>query len=282
MPLTTYRAHESDIGRWEMAIREPAPALKPFCGAYYGYRESIAGSRIRRELPGTIAPLLIGIDAPFYIGSPDGNYEPRQFDAFIAGFYDTYATSHSRQPQAGIQVNFTLLGARRFFGVPLHELTNRAIEAEDVVGREPIERIRAARSWDDAFDILEDVIQERLARSETAPPAVAWAIEQLRRSAGATPIAMLAQTLECSHKQLIAAFRDQVGLAPRTLGRIYRFEHVIETIGGDEPGSWANIAVDCGYYDQAHLAREFRALAGITPGEYRRCFVPEGGLFIDD
>jgi AraC-like DNA-binding protein len=72
-----------------------------------------------------------------------------------------------------------------------------------------------------------------------------------------------------------------VGLGPKGLGRLVRFQEVYRRLGADVPSDWASVALDCGYYDQAHLLRDFRELAGSPPS---RLLGSEGALaraFVD-
>ena len=77
-----------------------------------------------------------------------------------------------------------------------------------------------------------------------------------------------------------AGFREQVGVSPKLLGRILRFQRAVSSAGSG-PG-WAEIAVRCGYYDQAHMVRDFHQFAGASPGEFARRKLPDGGGVLGD
>ena len=107
---------------------------------------------------------------------------------------------------------------------------------------------------------------------------VAWAWHQLERSAGNVAVSTLAAKLGCSRKHLIARFRDQVGLPPKLLARILRFQRVLRRIDAAPTlPRWADVAADCGYFDQAHLIREFREFSGSTPSDFLARLLPNGG-----
>jgi AraC-like DNA-binding protein len=101
-----------------------------------------------------------------------------------------------------------------------------------------------------------------------------WAYATLRRTSGGASMASLAEALGYSQKYLIAQFREHLGLPPKTLARVMRFESAVRTIRSEHRPDWAQIVVDCGYYDQAHLIREFKQFAGMTPGEYASRLLP--------
>ncbi len=83
----------------------------------------------------------------------------------------------------------------------------------------------------------------------------------------------LAGDLGWSHRRLIARYRDAVGLPPKLVARIVRFEHLTARIATEPAIDWGAAATACGYFDQAHLAREVRELADVTPTELRAATV---------
>lgn len=72
-----------------------------------------------------------------------------------------------------------------------------------------------------------------------------------------------------SHRRLIARYRDVVGLPPKLVARIVRFERLTAQLATAPAADWADMVTTCGYFDQAHLAREVRELADVTPTELR-------------
>jgi AraC-like DNA-binding protein len=98
-------------------------------------------------------------------------------------------------------------------------------------------------------------------------PGVEWAWRRLQSTGGAVSVTWLAAELGWSRKRLVAHFRDEVGLAPKVAARVMRFGAMTSRLRSGRRQSWAELALDLGYFDQAHLAREVRLLAGVTPGE---------------
>jgi AraC-like DNA-binding protein len=278
--------HESAVGRWETALRGPHPAMHGYVGRYAAYREYITGFSSRRETPGGWVPMIVSLGAPISIAAP-GSHDSAAtpFRAFVAGMHDTFAISECDGEQAGVQVSFTPMGARAFFGVPMCELTNRAFEVEDVMGSEGrvlVERLRSARTWEDCFEILDVTIAGRMAKAPSVPRDVAWALEQIANPGGPVRIRDLAASLGYSHKHLIARFREEVGLAPRGLARVLRFERTLERLKAHAHDGWATIALDSGYYDQAHMYRDFRDFTGFSPSEFLRRMVADNGGIVDE
>ena len=96
-----------------------------------------------------------------------------------------------------------------------------------------------------------------------------WCGHRIIESNGAATISELAAELGWSHRRLIARYRDAVGLPPKLVSRIVRFERLAALTASEPVIDWADAALDCGFYDQAHLARDVRELAGITATELR-------------
>jgi AraC-like DNA-binding protein len=118
----------------------------------------------------------------------------------------------------------------------------------------------------------------RLADAERPDPAVEHAFARLVRTHGAVPVAELVRETGWSRRHLAARFRTQVGLAPKAFGRILRFRRAASELTRPDGRSLAEIALDCGYYDQAHLNRDFREFAGRTPTELIAARLPDGGF----
>jgi len=160
-------------------------------------------------------------------------------------------------------------GAWSFLQIPMFEFTGQVVELDDVFGRETNE-LRdhlGEQATDDArFDVLEDWLRMRLRTSPTR--AVSYALRAIQNGADATRIGRMADEIGISHKHLLREFDRCVGLAPKTFARLCAFQRVIQSVAHRSQVEWAETALQCGYYDQAHLIREFRAFSGLTPGTY--------------
>jgi AraC-like DNA-binding protein len=100
--------------------------------------------------------------------------------------------------------------------------------------------------------------------------AVSVALRTLR-SWPVVSLRELASRLGVSHKQMLARFDCRVGLTPKLTSRIFRFQKALAAANtAKTTPDWSDLAVDCGYFDQAHLIHEFQQLAGLTPAKYLR------------
>ncbi|RVB66322.1 AraC family transcriptional regulator, partial [Mesorhizobium sp. M7A.F.Ca.CA.002.04.1.1] len=114
------------------------------------------------------------------------------------------------------------------------------------------------------FDMAEAFVTARLEKAAETPLEIAWAYDRIITSGGRTRIASIAERLGWSRKHLAGSFSNAIGMGPKTLSRIVRFNRALG-LSRQQAVDWADIAADCGYADQAHLVREFRDLAGETP-----------------
>jgi AraC-like DNA-binding protein len=78
----------------------------------------------------------------------------------------------------------------------------------------------------------------------------------------------IAGAVGLSQRHLIELFTREVGLTPKLFGRVRRFLHAVQK--SDEGIDWSRLAVECGYFDQAHLIHDFVAFASVSPGVYRQ------------
>jgi AraC-like DNA-binding protein len=276
----TVARHASERYRWEMVTRPAPPGLAPYVRSYTGYEEWSAAPLRRLEVPGAEVTLILSPDSELRVADARGPQPGGPFVSFVAGLSDSYALVETPGSQYGIEVRLTPIGARALLGMPMHELTNQVVPLDELLGRargELADRIWDADSWQRRFELLDAAIAARLAEARPPSTEVAWALGRLRASAGRAAIANLPRELGWSHRRLIAAFRDQVGLPPKTLARILRFERVSALLRETPSPRLAEVAFDSGYYDQAHLNRDFREFAGTTPGDYLAHRLPEGG-----
>jgi AraC-like DNA-binding protein len=269
--------HTSELGRWEMALARPDQRLRPHVLGYCGYDEVTVAFSRRRELATAQAVLIVGFGEPIEVTFPDLGETVRTC-AFAAGLSDRHALVDSFGSQRGVQVDLTPLGAHMLLGLPMRELANRAVELGEVLGpagaRLP-ERLHDARGWPARFAILDELLLTRLSRARPASPDVAWAWRRLRETDGRLRVGDLAAELRCSRRHLAGRFGEQVGLPPKTLARLLRFSRAARML--EKGAGLGRIALDCGYYDQAHLNRDFREFAGLTPTQLDAALLPDSG-----
>ena len=272
-PRRRARVTRSEAGgsRWEVATRELPAGLRAHVRDLLGYSEATALPCLRREFPLPQVVVIIEFGPPIRVHDGDGP-PSRYAGGFVAGLNDCWTETGHDGAQAGIQLNLTPIGARLLFGVALSELAGRVVHLDDLLPRAHrglAERLAARPDWDDRFDMVESFIAARLAEARLEVGMVAWACRRIEASAGAVDIGGLASELGYSGKHLIALFRDRVGVPPKLLARLVRFDHLVRRLKRGPQTTWAALAAEFGFADQAHLTREIRGFTGVTPTDAR-------------
>jgi AraC-like DNA-binding protein len=262
----------------EHAVRRPGEWLRPYVAWSTGYRQAGVDPARHRGLPSPWLTMIVTLDEPLVIARhPDPRQPASRHDFLLGGLHTAPALVTHDGSQSGIQLAVTPLGARALLGMPAAELAGVDVEASDVLGRlatEVKERVLAAHDWAGRFSVLEDFLGGRVraaqaARGAVPRPEVSYAWDRLRRSRGAVSVADLAAETGWSVRHIGKQFHAETGLSPKAGARVIRFDRARRLLlrrqaeGGRV--TLAALAAECGYYDQAHLAREFRDLAGCPP-----------------
>jgi AraC-like DNA-binding protein len=255
-----------------LVTREPASYLRPYVRRYYGFSEETGRLTRRREGPGAEVVLLISFGTEWRISDATN---PAQSSAcrtsFAAGLHLTSVITEHDGLSRGMQVSLTPPGAFALFGVPMHELTGCTVSLDAVLGSD-VDRLRERLvetvDWSARFALLEASLSKRLVEASRPTPGVLWAWERLSEAHGRVPIGLLVAELGWSRKRLVARFREEVGLAPKSLGRLLRFERAAALLERNDRPRLATVAAECDYYDQSHMTSEFRAITGVTPATF--------------
>ena len=160
-----------------------------------------------------------------------------------------------------------------FFPIAPHELHNTDIALSELcpgAADRLLNEVCSAPSEHVQFLVVEQYLMRKLANAAPIHPAVRYGVEQLSREGGIRSVRKIQLDTGLSHTRFIHLFREHVGLTPKLFCRVRRFSALLDQITQGRPVNWAELAAECGYFDQAHLIRDFRAFAGITPLEYSR------------
>jgi len=254
----------------------PSPPLRRFLlGPIEGWEQADAVQTQLREVPFPGVPLILGLETAWEIDGPTGSLRE---SSFVAGLHAAPTLVRPTAPSwSCIELRLTPIAAHRVLGLPMHEVADRTVALADVAPEttELVSRLREAR-WPERFDLVERFLLRRLDAAPEPAREVEWSWQELRRTDGGAAIAELASELGWSHRRLIARFREQIGLAPKTVGRVMRFDRAVQALKSAAVGL-SEVAFECGYYDQAHMNRDFRELGGTTPDSFRSSLLESGG-----
>lgn len=242
--------------------RAPSPGLRGQVSGYYGFWETTPGKLRRREGPRPAVILLVSFGEDWLI---DGE----RFTSFAAGLHGRQVTTEHAGRSFGMHVDIAPPAAYRLFGLPLHLLAQRTVSLEDVLDEPSLaDRLHDAGSWTNRFRLLDELIGRRLVEARPPSAGVVWAWQRLLETDGQVAIGTLAEQLGWSRKRIVARFREEVGLPPKGVARLVRFDRARRLVEQTQRPDWARIAAECGYYDQSHLSNDFRAVTGRTPATF--------------
>ncbi len=249
--------------------------------ALYGYAADGLTEGLHRGLPSRGLTFILSMDDPVEGAGTPGDWHAGRLDAFdtlLAGLH--LSPTYIRQParQRGIQISVHPLAAGALFGVPAGALFRSSLPADDVLGPGITalrDSLHAIPTWPGRFDAVEDYLRRRVdafparhrPRAETAS---VW--DRLAATDGAVTVSELARESCLSERQLAVVVRRELGTTPRELARLLRFDTAFRALTDGvrrgRPPLLADLAARAGYYDQAHLAREFRRFTESSPSVF--------------
>lgn len=269
-------------------MRRPALPLHGLVQPYVGYllRDGPPGTHY--GLPSTSVTVVLAFDEPLEVGW--GAASTQRMWSSVAGLHEQPALIEHRGFQHGIQLALTPSGSRALLGVPMAALLTELVTVEELVGplgAQLYDEVAGAGSWAERFAALDAgltamrrVVTEQRDCSAPRRPVPAELRLAWRRlhEDPAVRVEALAGEVGWSRRRLHAAFVAEVGVGPKQVARVVRFRRA--RAGLVEGRSIASVAAMAGYSDQAHLTREFRALAGRSPAAWlreERPFVQDAG-----
>jgi AraC-like DNA-binding protein len=252
---------------------KPLPPLSDFVDLLWLYEGYEVPHQKERLLPDGSVELVINL-AEDSIRVYD-QHDPRRSTTIpgciVSGPRSEFFVIDTAGEASTIGVHFKPGGAFPFFSVPPAAMQNQSVALECLWGRASVrlrERVLEAASPHDRLRVLEHCLLEQLTKPLERHPAIGFALQQLCGSQPAPALSRVVDHIGCSHRRFIQLFCDQVGLTPKLFSRVQRFQKVIQTAHRLEAINWTEMALDCGYYDQAHFIHDFQAFSGITPSQY--------------
>ncbi|MGH7760920.1 MAG: helix-turn-helix domain-containing protein [Candidatus Dormibacteraceae bacterium] len=245
----------------DQVVQRPSQPMRAIATRdYVGFNETSKNERQWIEVPSANLTLILNYTNPF------GGFPT----CFVAGLTDSFRLVQTRPGTCCMDVKLSPLGAFRLFGVPMHELSRGITDLRFLIPPPSLDRVRDVRGWHARFTALDALLSGLAANGRLPARQLSWAWERLVASRGRVSIRSIADEVGWSGKHLIAMFKEQIGLRPKTISRILRFQSAVQRLERSRSVDWADVAVASGYCDQSHLIREFRKLTGSSPAEYLR------------
>ena len=168
-----------------------------------------------------------------------------------------------------------------FFPLPMSEMSDRVVDADLLWGNAFAllrEQLCGIKQIDLKFHAVESFLLKHFHGKFMLNPAVDYALAEILRRPDQINLRHISNKIGYSPKHFIDIFRQQVGITPKSYLKIIRFQKAISEIEERKKANWTNISQDCGFYDQAHFIKEFKAFSGFTPKEFyekENVFFPE-------
>jgi AraC-like DNA-binding protein len=192
--------------------------------------------------------------------------------AVLSGARSDCVVVDTNQQERVFGIQFRPGGAFPFFRMPASQAEGASIALEDLWSARVVgdirEQLLAAPAVDAMFAIVERCLLAHLVRPPELHPAVAYALRRFCRGSAGHRIADVTERIGLSPRRFIELFHRQVGLTPKTFSRVRRFQQALQSVHGRREIDWARVALDNGYYDQAHFIHDFQAFSGFTPKVY--------------
>jgi AraC-like DNA-binding protein len=237
---------------------------------YSGYRPPHI---LERVLPSGTAEMIVQLrDESFRC------YDPKTFalsqtlqGPLIVGPRTDAQVIDTMQQLDVMGVHFRPGGTGMLFPMPADELSGLDLPVDSIwdgFGSKLRESLDRATTAQGKLKVMECLLRERWRDGSRLHRAIPVALEQIEEANEGFKIGDLADELGLSFRRFIEVFTSHIGLSPKAYFRVRRFQKALRAIHRGMSSSWADLASQCGWYDQAHMIRDFRALAGLTPGEY--------------
>lgn len=252
--------------------RKPNTHLRRFVRSLWYAKAPFVPHARERILPSGCAQIVLSLSRDFLTDCPEGQPEQRVAPALLVGQrsrYEIIATADLLdiagvlfEPgalPAFVPDRADLLSNQR---VPLDQIwpgTADTLRARILEASSPQARLRVLDNW----------LATLLTESYLPHPAVEFALQQGAEDSNRLSIADLTRSTGWSERRFSQIFREQVGFPPKVWLRLQRFQRALRQLRAGVEIPWAELAVECGFYDQAHFANEFRSFSGIDVTTYR-------------
>jgi len=250
----------------------PSAPLSAFVRCFWyseGASETHAKERLMPNGEPTIVFSLRDDEMRIYDADNLSRYESYRH-AVISGARTGCFVIDTAQEDRVFGMQFLPGGSFPFFREPASEISNQSVDLACLWGRaanELRERLLSAAHRNEMFRVAEQFLLHQLARPLGLHPAVSFAREKFSRR-HAVSMASIADEIGLSQRRFIQLFEQQIGLTPKAFFRVQRFQRILQMVHGAQGIEWVQVALDCGYYDQAHFIHDFRGFSGMTPTQY--------------
>ena len=254
------------------AVHQPAPPLDRFIEHLWFYDGYDPDHTMERLLPDGTTEIVINLQpVPKRLFNRDDFDRAHAFHkSWISGKQTRYIVIEATSQSSMMGVHFRPWGTYPFLGFHVSELTDQVIELDLLWGdaNSLREQLLDTPTVAGKFAVLEAFLAARFRGQPRSFRSVERAMQLMLRSPHGMAMRDLAAAIGITPKHLITQFDRFVGLKPKLCERIGKFQGVLSTIERRQRVDWVQVALMCGYYDQAHFIKDFKAFSGLNPSRY--------------
>lgn len=252
----------------EYAELPAPPHLRHVIRSFWFLKGRGTGGQVQPVVPDGRVEIVLHLAEPFAL--VDGIRAVRQSEALLSGQLSAPIRLAASDTADVVGIRFRTAAAGAALRLPLDDFTDQVVELDQAAPRLATLLLEAASRDVPIVARAERLAAVLAARLDPAPAdrVAAEAVARLDRAMTASPIAALARDAGITVRTLERRVQAAVGLSPKLLHRVLRFRRAFHALEQSRPGRWSRAALEAGYYDQAHLIRDFRRFAGAPPSAF--------------
>jgi len=249
-------------------VYDPTPTLQPFVKCFWTLEDkSWKKPNKQRVIPDGCMEMIIHYGDLYNQYFEDGSHitQPR---SFIFGQITSYIEIAPTGTTGLVAARFLPEGLISFLPIPISSLENKAVSLEKIFGAKGKmleETIVSASDNTQRIKLIEEFLMEILKEPQVIDTITRACVEEIFQSQGQAAVIKLAQKVNINRRNMERRFAAAIGMSPKQLSKVVRLQAAVKMLGQKKIGSLTSLALENGYYDQAHFIKDFKEFTGVSP-----------------
>lgn len=245
---------------------QPHILLAPYIETYW----TVSGFKQEKEYHRILPDGCV--DIIFSFVEPSNQHDLNSLVPNIIGTMTTYSEGSYFNEIDLLGIRFKPAGFTAFTRTPIHEFTDRRIDltsTDSLFDKEFYCRLPEMKTVEERINHIENYLIKRIRNIFDPEPQIIYAVDLIRQTGGKLPLTEVAAAGCLSLRHFERKFKSAIGVSPKTFSKITKFRHTLSYLKRNNNAGLLSVAVDCGYYDQAHLIKDFKSLSGNLPSYFK-------------